>query len=352
VRPAFRVAPELEGQWVPSQTTVYLWRDREGSSGGSQADVRVLEGLYETDRAGAGRADLQVFHIDGEAAGQAAKVLSRHGRWSFWGWPRRSAQERYSLVAAVAYQPQPASTAAADQSAPAPADRVIAEWSDVYTVSLNAPWAIPLIWWPIVIIFLATGITALLRLLVPSPNRLALDMRLEENVAVVEPVRFDNPVLVDLHDTPLTREIQLCTRYLGDRWTTAARNPVVGVLLWGLAFVVGPVQVFLRRAFLARRWAWAAIIPRIRGNARQVHTGLLCVWTGLGARRGRIWSSQGGTLEPPRERQVKAISLDLPYQADGVDRTIRVTIRVRRMASEETEMTAPGWPSASSELGS
>jgi hypothetical protein len=102
----------------------------------------------------------------------------------------------------------------------------------------------------------------------------------------------------------------------------------------------------------ARRRAWTAIIPRIRGDAQRVHTGLLCVWTGPGARRGRVWSSQGGLLDLPQEGQSKSINLDLPYQADGIDRNMRVTVRVRRLASEEMETTAPGWQQTSSELSS
>jgi hypothetical protein len=355
VRPAFRAAPELASQWTPAKTTIYVWRDR--GPAGAQAEVRVLEELQERAAVAGGTTDLQAFTLDGNAADRAVKILSRRARWNFWGLPRPGAKERYSVVASVAYQPKQVAAASPGQSQP----RTIAEWSDVYAINLDAPWAVPLLWWPLTAALLAAGIVALLRLSVPSPSRLALDLRLEENVAIVEPVRLDNPVLLDLHETPLAKEIQLCTRYLGDRWELARRSggrpesfarTAQGTLLRGLAWVVGPLQVLLRRAFRVRRYAWAAIIPRIRGDARRVHTALLCVWTGLGTRRGRLWSSQGGALELPHERQTKSISLDLPYQANGVDRTMRVTVRVRRMASEEMEMTAPGWQQTSSELNS
>jgi hypothetical protein len=359
VRPVFRAAPELEGQWIPSQVTVYLWRGRDAGPAGGQAEVRVLEDLSERANAAGSGPDLRTFNIDGPAPDQAVKILPRRARWNIWGWPRRGAKEHYSLAAAVTYRPSQTAASAVGPAGTSRTDRTIAEWSDVYAIDRSLPWAIPLMWWPLTVVLVAAGMTMLLRLLVPKPHRLALDLRLEENVAIVEPVRFDNPVLLDLHETPLTREIQLYTRYLLGRWDRAraggSRSGPVGgtvsrALLQGVALVAGPLHVLLRRVFLARRCAWAAIIPRIRGNVRHMHTGLVCVWTGLRARRGRIWSSQGGAFEPPPERQVKSINLDLPYQVDNVDRTIRVTVRVRRMASEERAMTAPGWQAAGSDL--
>jgi hypothetical protein len=226
---------------------------------------------------------------------------------------------------------------------------VVAEWSDLYAVHLNAPWVIPMCWWPVMAVLLMAVVAMGLRVLVPSPSRLALDMRLEENVAVVEPVRLDNPVLVDLQETPLAQELVLYTRYLCGRWDNAGRKlarqaglpsqsvvgAVLGRLLYGTAAVLAPAWVLLRRCLYPRRWAWAAVIPRIRGNAELVRTGLLCVWTGLGARRGRVWSSHTGTLALPPEGQTKSIDLDLPYRIDSVDRTMRVTVRVRKMVAEE-----------------
>ncbi len=365
VRPVFRAAPELEGQWVPSETTVYAWRDRDRGPTGRQADVRVLERLQGQEAVMDGT-DAHVLRLEGGARDEAVRILARRGRWSFWGWPRPAASERYCLVAAVAYRPQQASGAPAGQPGAAPADRVIAEWSDLYAINLDTPWMIPLCWWPLAALLVAAAVAAVLRRLVPSPSKLALDMRLEENVAIVEPVRLDNPVLLDLHETPFARELQFHLRYLGSRWDVAGRNlaqqagfgvdsvvtAVVGALWRGAAFVVALVQDVLRRAVYPRRWAWAAIIPRIRGDARLVRTGLLCVWTGLGARRGRAWSSQGGPLDLPPEGQVKSVNMDLPYRVDGVDRAMRVTIRVRRVVSDEPETTATGWQEAGPELGS
>jgi len=366
VRPVFRAAPELEGQWVPSETTVYVWRDRNPGPTGCQADVRVLERLQGQEEATTEDVDVQVFKLGGGAMGEAVRVLTRRGRWSFWGWPSPAASERYSFVASVAYRRQPRSGPSAGQPQNAPADRVIAEWSDVYAINLDTPWVIPLCWWPLMALLVAAALTAVLRRFVPSPSKLALDMRLEENVAIVEPVRLDNPVLLDLHETPFAREVQFHIRYLGTQWDVAGRNLVrqagfgtdssvaalAGALMRGLACVVAPIQDVVRHAVYPRRWAWAAIIPRVRGDARVVRTGLLCVWTGLGARGGRAWSSQGGSLNLPMEGQVKSINMDLPYWADGVDRAMRVTIRVRRIVSDDAETTTAGWQEAGPEVGS
>jgi hypothetical protein len=197
-------------------------------------------------------------------------------------------------------------------------------------------------------------VATVLRVLVPSPSRLALDMRLEDNVAVVEPVRLDNPVLVDLKETSLAEELVLYARYLCGRWDHVGRHLAqqaglgsdstfgvgLGRFLQGTAAVIAPIRVLLRRSLYPRRWAWAAIIPRIRGNTALVRTGLLCVWTGLGTRRGRVWSSQAGSLALPDEGQTRSIDLDLPYRIDSVDRTMRVTVRVRRMGAEEAQPAA------------
>jgi hypothetical protein len=115
---------------------------------------------------------------------------------------------------------------------------------------------------------------------------------------------------------------------------------VLSRFLETVAAVVAPIRVLLRRSLYPRRWAWATVIPRLRDNTALVRTGLLCVWTGLGARRGRVWSSQAGTLTLPEEGQTKSINLDLPYRIDSMDRTMRVTVRVRRMVAEEVRATA------------
>jgi len=210
-----------------------------------------------------------------------------------------------------------------------PADRMIAEWSDVHSIQLNTSWVVPLLWWPVLALIAAAFVVAILRLPVPSPSRLALDMRLEENIAVVEPVRLDNPVLVDLQETSFVRDVRLHAQHLRSRWNG-------GALARGLAPLAALGQVFLRRALYPRRWAWTAVTPRTRGDVRSARTALMCVWTGLGARGGRVWSSGKGSSHLPQEGQVKAVHLDLPYRVDGVGRTMRVTVRMQRTTPQSS----------------
>jgi len=61
----------------------------------------------------------------------------------------------------------------------------------------------------------------------------------------------------------------------------------------------------------------------------------MCVWTGLGARGGRVWSEHDGSQRLPEDGQVKAVHLDLAYRVDNVDRKMRVTIRIGRMSRRE-----------------
>ena len=337
VRPVFRTAPELEEQWAPSEMTVYLWSAGDGpadaASAGSQAEVRLLEGLRG---GGEPLSNVQSFRVEDVIAGGAKVLAERAGR-RFWGWPKPATSERYSLVASVAYRP------VQTDGAEGPTDRVVTEWSDIYRIDLETAWVVPLCWWPIAALLVLLLVMAVLRLLVPSPGRLGLDMRLEENIAVVEPVRFDNPVLVDLRETPLAREMRLRRRYLSCRWGARGPSGAGKPLVSALAALVAAGGVILRRALYPRRWAWAAIMPRIRGDARQVHTELLCVWTGLGARTGRAWSSQSGQVELPRDGEIRTIDLELPYRVEDVDRTMRVTVRIRRTASKEVEAVPPGW---------
>ncbi|MBM4029163.1 MAG: hypothetical protein FJ280_27760, partial [Planctomycetes bacterium] len=220
VRPAFRPAPELEGQWVASETAVYLWRLTQDNPAEGPPDVRVLERLQEREKSEGSGPRVRVFATENPAGSEAVEVLSRRTPRGFWGWPKRALREKYALVASVIYRPWGASEA----SGSADVLPAVAEWSDVQAIHLDAPWVVPMCWWPILAVALMAVVAMVLRVLVPSPSRLALDMRLEDNVAVVEPVRLDNPVLVDLRETSLAEELVLYTRYLCGRWHTAGRK--------------------------------------------------------------------------------------------------------------------------------
>ncbi len=74
VRPRFRVAPELEGQWSAAQTVVYVWRNSEEGPAGRPADVRVLERLQEQrkSRRRVGSKELRPPRQDGDGGGQGS----------------------------------------------------------------------------------------------------------------------------------------------------------------------------------------------------------------------------------------------------------------------------------------
>jgi hypothetical protein len=95
VRPRFRVAPELEGQWSAAQTVVYLWRNPEEDPAGRPADVRVLERLQEQGKSSTAGPALKTFDIEAGTGLEAVKVLPRRAPRGFWGWPKRAVNERY-----------------------------------------------------------------------------------------------------------------------------------------------------------------------------------------------------------------------------------------------------------------
>jgi hypothetical protein len=224
VRPQFRAAPEFEGQWAASETVVYLWRSPQEGPAGAPADVRVLERLQEQGKSSNAGPEIKTCTIENKAGMESVKVLPRRTARGFWGWPRKAVNERYSLVASVVYRPPQAPDSASGPAEVLPADRMVAEWSDVYAIHLDAPWVVPMCWWPMAAVLLMAVVATALRVLIPSPSQLALDMRLEEDVAVVEPVRLDNPVLIDLKETSLAQELVLYARYLCGRWETAGRT--------------------------------------------------------------------------------------------------------------------------------
>ena len=71
-RPQFRAAPELEDGWTPAESTIYLWRHREGDVAGEQPDVRTLERLHEQDGSG-----IETFKVENTGSGGAVRVMPR-----------------------------------------------------------------------------------------------------------------------------------------------------------------------------------------------------------------------------------------------------------------------------------
>jgi hypothetical protein len=191
------------------------------------------------------------------------------------------------------------------------------------------------------------GVVAGLQRLARHPDQLGLDVRLEESVAVVEPASPSNPVHVALRPTALGEDVELHMRYLGSRW--GAAGPVVGKLLRCLAVIVAPAWVLLRRCALPRWWAWILVTPKTGSDSQRARSGLLCVWTSPFA-KARAWSSETGSFDLPAEGQTKSITLDLPYQMDGSKRSMRVSVRFRKVTPEGASAVPDSSPEDESEL--
>jgi hypothetical protein len=176
------------------------------------------------------------------------------------------------------------------------------------------------------VVYLA--VVAVMRLFARRPDALGYDMRLVENVATVEPAGLNNPVEIQLQPTSLDIDISLHARYLVSQWEGTL--PVSAGLASHLAHLVAAVKVSVRRCLLPRRWAWTLIAPKTGGQARRVHHGLLCVCTSPFARRAQAWCSEAGSFDLPADGQTKAITLELPYQMEGVARTMRVSVKIRK----------------------
>lgn len=349
-RPVFRAAPELADQWIRAKTLVYLWPDGGDTLSVAQMPLPLLQPSEGQSEGALAEFGGQVFTIAADEQDQVVEILPRRARWRFWGWPQAAASRRYGLAASAVYRPQGTPAVGADGSmgASAAPGRTMAEWTPVYAVDLVLPRVIPWCWW-----FLAAGVVYLavvvvLRLFARRPDRLGLDMRLEEHVAIVEPAAFDSPVAISLHQTTLGIDVELQTRYLISRWEAA--GPAAGKLLRPLATVLAPVKVLIRRCLFPRRWAWALIAPKTAGHVQGVRQGLLCVWTNPFARTGRAWSSEVGSFDLPAEGQVKSITLDLPYRMDGVTRKMRVSVKIRKMAPPRANRAAEGPGKSDSEL--
>ena len=339
-RPVFRAAPELTGQWMRAKTLVYLWPYEGDTLPANQGPLLVQQQLKGGNLAAVGDSDCQVFTIEGGELGQAVEILPQRLRFRFWGWPRSGVTQRYALVASTQYRAQEAEGDAV--TAPR---QTLAEWTDIYTINLQLPRVIPWCWWLLAAGVVYVAFVAAFQHLARHPDKLGLDVRLEESVASIEPAGAGGPVHIELHPTALGMDVKLHARYLGGRWEEAGRSlvplagPVVGKLLHCLALVVAPVQVLARRCALPRWWAWSLITPKTASGKGRAQSGLLCVWTSPFA-RARGWSSETGAFELPEKGQAKSITLDLPYLMDQSRRTMRVSVKFRNTAPEGADATS------------
>lgn len=311
-RPVFRAAPELTGQWTRGQTTVYLWPCADDTVAMTHLAVRLLEELE------AGGASARAFRGSGGGAEAAVRVMPALARRGFWGWPRPATTKRYALAASATFQPPNA-----------PDGSPITEWTDVTVINIVTTGVVPWCWW-----VLAGGIVALLavfvlRLAAPRPDRLGVDVRLEEGVATIEPASLHSPVEIELGQTSLGIDIDLHLAHALSRSKTSRLKPITVMLT--------AMGVILRRAVYPRRWAWALLTPRIGSGVTHVQKGLFCIWTGPLTRKGRAWSSQSGIVAIPEKGRSASIALDLAYEMAKVARSIRVSVKIRNGAPQTEE---------------
>lgn len=311
-RPVFRAAPELAGQWIREQTTVYTWPCSDDTVAGMQLAMGRLE---EREAAGT---STQAFRISGGEAEAAVRILPALARRGFWGWPKPATTKRYAIAASAMFQPSNA-----------PNSSPIVEWTDVTVVNIVTTGVVPWCWWVLAGVIAALLAVFVLRLSAPRPDRLGVDVRLEEGVATVEPASLHSPVEIELGQTSLGIDIDLHVAHALSRSKGNGLRPFTVMLT--------TMGVILRRAAYPRRWAWALLTPRIGSGVTHVQKGLFCIWTGPLTRKGRAWSSQSGVIAIPEKGRSASIALDLAYEMAGAARSIRVSVRIRNGTPQTEE---------------
>jgi hypothetical protein len=155
---------------------------------------------------------------------------------------------------------------------------------------------------------------------VPAPERLGLSIHVRGD-ASIRPAR-QNPTVADLeHETSWADEVQMHTEYLSSRhpaWSPSR----VRLLTWP--------TVALSQLFGIRRRLWLTVRPEADRTATHVQTALICVWTGIGRKRGMLWSSQGGVMDLPDAGDTAELALNLTYRAGGNEMAAPVTVCIRR----------------------
>jgi hypothetical protein len=356
VRPEFRSAPELEPWWKKTEVVIYVLRDPGPDLGAGVAPVQLIRALAERTMSQETEPDVDIYRLTARAGSDRVRVLQRDMPGHFWGWPKAGKRERYAVLISATYDVESDDIALSGDGRNDAAQHQVTEWSDVYLLVVNMPWIVPWFWWLLICIVLLSATVRILKLLVPSPEGLHLDVRLDEDVATVEPIRLGNPMLVDVCETPLRTELSLYGRLLRSRWNTAGRATpplvprTVGIRSQAMigevrslvsqyaTGLLGSVSVLVRRWLYPRRWAWFGITPKVGKEAENVRTELLCVWTGVKSRAGRLWSSQAGILELPRRGETRVIRVELSFTIDSVARKMLVAIRIRRGHGQVPEM--------------
>lgn len=323
VRPRFRSAAELQGWWSRQDTSIWIARAAGGVDAKSCDSPEYLGRLTQLVAA-EGNDDglvrmLPSRTVQDEQNGIAVlHEESSGGR--FWGLPRLSHRDVYYILASARYEEKPAGTVMAISDGPA-ANRTITEWTSSRAITVERPWEVPYMWW------LLTGVLATVMLTqvvksrwVPSPAALGLSVHVRGD-AVIRPAR-QNPTVADLdHETPWLDERQMYTEYLSSRhpqWSTT----LVRLAVWA--------RVALSRLFRIRRRLWISVRPEVDRSATNVQTALMCVWTGVGSRRGAMWSSHGGEIDLPDTGETAEMGLNLSYRVDTNEMSAPVAVCIRR----------------------
>jgi len=323
VRPRFRSAAELQGWWSRQETRILIAKAAGGIDDGMCTAPEYLERLTQlAAAAGGSSATVRVFRSQNVEDEQTGIEVFREDapRRRFWGLPRLGRRDVYFVLASASYEERPSPTEAVPSGTSAPS-RVITEWTPSRAITVERPRDIPYMWW---LILGATGVCvsaqATRRRWVPAPQRLGLSVHVRGE-ASVHPAK-QNPTVADLdHETSWSDEMQMHTEYLSSRHPAWTRSRV--------RFMAWPA-VSLSRLFGVRRRQWITIRPEVDRAAKQVQTALMCVWTGVGKKRGALWSSQGGLMDLPDPGETAEVGLNLTYRVNGNELTAPVTVCIRR----------------------
>lgn len=323
VRPRFRSAAELQGWWSKQESSIWVARavgsvDSEACA--SPEYIGRLTQLAAAERDGDGV--VRMFRprtVQDEQNGiEVMRVGSHGGR--FWGLPRLPHRDTYYILASASYEEKPAATVVAAGEAAAP-NRVITEWTSSRAIAVERAWEVPYMWWLLGGVVASGALAQVAKSRwVPSPARLGLSVHVRGD-AVVRPAQ-QNPTVADLdRETSWSDEKQMYREYL------SARHPRWGVTL---VRVTAWLTIALSRLFRLRRRLWISIRPEVDPSATHVQTVLMCVWTGVGSRRGAVWSSHGGRIDLPDTGETAELGLSLSYRVDTSEMTAPVAVCIKR----------------------
>jgi len=348
VRPKFREAPELEEWWSKKEIKIYKCLNPRGDLGDRKVSSKVLKELAERDIAGqvGPDHDIQVFLLKDNEDLLGKKIIDEaEGSNCFWGLPRFRGQDKYVILISATYEEKYATGSIVTMPGNLLEGHLITEWSDPYQLIVNKP-RMPYVWWLIVILSAVGVWVRLLKIPVPFPEHLGLDVRLMSENAIIEPIS-NHPMLANIQQTSLCSEFLMYSQYLHSRLGIAGTKMLTQIIgissragavfssIFGntgeaLLYIFAALRVLLGRLFLARRWTLITVRPKIKEGAKNVQVGLVRIRTGLVNKDGRLWSSETGWENLPDKGEAKKIVMNLSFKMENVERNMPVTLQVRR----------------------